>query len=57
MESFVSTEDGYILLENQVQQLVDAMSVFDVQGAGDLYVLQEDINATQSVIAAAWSPA
>jgi hypothetical protein len=56
MESFVSTGDGYTLLENQVQQRVDAMDIFDVHDAGDLSIPREDIDSVQSVITAAWSP-
>ena len=55
IETFNSTDDGYQLLDNQVQQLVDAMAIFDVQSAGDLNVPQEDIDGVQSVIAAAWT--
>jgi len=47
--------DGLMLFENQVQQLVDAMAIFDVQAAGDLNVSQEHVNSVQSVLAAAWS--
>jgi Ca2+-binding RTX toxin-like protein len=54
METFNTLDDGYVLLENQVQQLVDAMAIFDVQAAGNLNIPQEDLDAVQSVIAAAW---
>ena len=43
-------DDGYVLLESQVQQLVQAMAVFDVQTAGNLSVPQEDVQIVQSVI-------
>jgi Ca2+-binding RTX toxin-like protein len=55
IETFNTLSDGYTLLESQVQQLVDAMAVFDVQAAGNLNVPQADIDAVQPAISAAWS--
>ncbi|RKZ64852.1 MAG: hypothetical protein DRQ48_12190, partial [Gammaproteobacteria bacterium] len=49
--------DGQMLLDNQVQQLVDAMAVFDVPKSGSLDVPQEIQDNTQAVITTAWQPA
>jgi len=46
-----------MLLENQVQQLVNAMVVFDVPSSGSLDVPQEIQDSTQAVITTAWQPA
>jgi Ca2+-binding RTX toxin-like protein len=49
--------DGTALLENQVQQIVDAMSVFDVPNSGTLDVPQTLQDDVQSVITTAWQAA
>lgn len=49
--------NGQMLLENQVQQLVNAMAVFDVPSSGSLDVPQEIQDNTQAVITTAWQPA
>ncbi|MBL1140945.1 MAG: hypothetical protein HND53_02840 [Proteobacteria bacterium] len=53
----IELSDGSVLLETNVQQLVDAMAVFNVSHCGSLDVpeaLQEDV---QSVISTAWQSA
>mgnify|MGYP003571116923 FL=1 len=55
IETMTTPSDSYVLTENMLQQLVEAMAVFDVQSAGDLNVPQQDQDDVQSVIAAAWS--
>ena len=54
IESFVTTADGFSLVESQVQQLVQAMAIFDVQAAGNLNISQPDLDTVQPAIAAAW---
>jgi len=54
IESFVTLDDSYILLESQVHQLVQAMAGFNPEIQGNLNVPQEDVDNVQSVIAAAW---
>src|SRR3990167_5068533 len=54
VEQFNTVDDGFALLQSQIQQLVAAMAVFDVQAAGNLYVPQADLDVVQPVIAAAW---
>jgi len=55
IESFSTTEDSAVLLENQVDQLVSAMAAFNVpSGAGN--VIPEDTkDALQPVLASSWS--
>ncbi len=54
VEEIIALDDGYTLIEGQVQQLVDAMAVFDVQAQGHLNLTQASIEAVQPVIASAW---
>ncbi len=54
VERFNTTDDSFVLFENQVQQLVNAMAVFDPETAGHLDVPQEDVDSVQGAIAAAW---
>jgi len=49
--------DGSALLENQVQQLVDAMASFSVPSSGNLDVPQSIQDDVQSVITTAWQAA
>jgi hypothetical protein len=49
------TSTGDILLASEVQQLVDAMAVFDPSGNGVLNVPQSAQDDVASVIAANWS--
>jgi Ca2+-binding RTX toxin-like protein len=57
IETMQTLDDGFVLLENQVQQLVNAMAVFDVPASGNLTPSQADIEAVHGVIAAAWQAA
>lgn len=49
------TASGDVLLESQVQQLVDAMAVFNPPDSGDLIVPQETRDDVAATIAASWS--
>lgn len=49
------TATGDVLLESQVQQLVDAMAVFNPPDSGDLIVPQETRDDVAATIAAGWS--
>lgn len=53
IEQFVTTE--YLLLAGQVQQLVDAMAVFDPPGSGVMNIPQEARDEVAPVIAASWT--
>jgi acetolactate synthase regulatory subunit len=55
LETIVTSDDGHVLVENQVQQLVDAMSVFNVQQQGNLNISQQDVESVQTVITEVWS--
>ncbi|NKB37462.1 MAG: hypothetical protein GKR93_09880 [Gammaproteobacteria bacterium] len=55
IEAINSIDDSFTLVETQVQQLVQAMAIFDVQAAGNLNVSQADVDSVQSAIAVAWS--
>lgn len=49
------TVAGDVLLESQVQQLVDAMAVFNPRGNGELDIPQEIREDVAATIAASWS--
>jgi hypothetical protein len=53
VEQFTSVDDSMRLLENQVQQLVAAMAVFDPSVQGDLNVLETLVDDASQAIAAA----
>jgi Ca2+-binding RTX toxin-like protein len=55
IETMTAADGSATLINTQVQQLVEAMAVFDVQAAGNLNVPQQHQDDVQSVIAAAWT--
>ncbi len=57
IETFNTTDDGFILTESNVQQLVDAMATFSAPSSGSLDVPQNIQDDVQSVITTAWQTA
>lgn len=48
--------DGYVLLENEIQQLVDAMAAFTPPPSGQMTLSAQQEESLAPVLAAAWQP-
>jgi len=54
IETIETAQDGHVLQEKQVQQLVQAMSAYSDPGQGELNVPQDTQDDVAATIAAAW---